>query len=69
MFSRMDPGQFIGLVAVGGGLLCGMVGIVMGCWLEWRKVSAASELKQNMLDRGMSAEEIQTAPPWFSITR
>jgi hypothetical protein len=56
----MEPGELIGLVAVAGGLLCGIVGIVMGCWLEMRKVAGANDLKQNMLERGMSAEEIQT---------
>lgn len=60
LFSRMDPGQFIGLVAVGGGLLVAIVAILTGCVTSMRNTAAANELKQNMLDRGMSAEDIQT---------
>lgn len=60
LFSRFEPGQFIGLVAVGGSMLCGIVGIVMGCWLEMRKVATAAALKQDMLNRGMPADEIRT---------
>jgi hypothetical protein len=59
MLSKMDGGDFIALVAVSGGLLCGIVGIIMGCWLEMRRVAANSALKQDMLDRGMSADEIR----------
>ena len=60
LLTRFEPGQFIGLVAVAGGMLCGIVGIVMGCWLEMRKVATAAALKQDMLNRGMSADEIRT---------
>jgi hypothetical protein len=60
LLAKMSPGALIGLVAVTGGLLCGIVGIVMGCWLEMRKVSATTALKQDMLDRGLSAEDIKT---------
>jgi hypothetical protein len=56
ILSKFDSGEFIGLVAVVGGLLCGLTAIVMGCWLEIRKVA----LKQDLVDRGMSAEDIQT---------
>jgi hypothetical protein len=58
--SRFDPGQVIGLVAVTGGLLCGLVAIVMGIWLEMRRTETAAILKQDMLNRGMTADEIRT---------
>jgi len=61
--SKFDGGELIGLVAVSGGLLCGILcgvtGIIMGCWVELRKTEAAATLKQDMLNRGMSADEIR----------
>jgi hypothetical protein len=60
MLSRFEPGHVIGLAAVVLGVACGIVGIVMGCWLEMRKVAATAALKQDMLNRGMSADEIRT---------
>jgi len=60
VLSRFEPGQLIGLVAVVGGLFCGMTGIVMGVWHANRKAELDAALKQSMLDRGMSPGEIQT---------
>jgi hypothetical protein len=59
LLSKFEPGQLIGLVAVSGGLLCGLVAIVMGIRLEMRRMELAADLKKNMLDRGMTAEEIR----------
>jgi hypothetical protein len=57
--AKFDAGEFIGLVAVGGGLLCGIIAIIMGVWHETRKAELAASLKQDMLNRGMSADEIR----------
>jgi hypothetical protein len=59
LLSKFEPGQLIGLVAVSGGLLCGLVAIVMGIGLEMHRVNIAASLKKSMLDRGMTAEEIR----------
>jgi hypothetical protein len=59
LLSKFEPGHFIGLVAVAGGLTCGLVAIVMGIGLEMHRVNIAASLKKNMLDRGMTAEEIR----------
>lgn len=56
---KMEPGHLIGLVAVVGGLACGIVAIVMGVGLEIRRVELAAALKRDMLERGMTAEEIR----------
>ena len=56
---KMGPGHLIGLVAVAGGLVCGIVAIVMGIGLEIRRVELAAALKKDMLERGMTAEEIR----------
>ena len=57
--SKFDAGELIGLVAVGGGLLipilCGLTAIVTEHFFKLRQLA----LKQDMINRGMSAEEIQ----------
>ena len=58
--SKFDGGELIGLVAVAGGLLCGVVAILWGAWNKTRRAEIAAALKQDMLNRGMSAEEIRT---------
>ncbi|HXY32731.1 MAG TPA: hypothetical protein VEI07_00805 [Planctomycetaceae bacterium] len=60
MFSTMNYGQFMGLLALGGGLLIGLVAVLGGLLAEIRKTEIAGMLKQDMLARGMSAEEIRT---------
>lgn len=53
--ARFSGGELIGLVAVVGGLLCGIFGILGHFWHENR----VTALKRDMVERGMSAEEIQ----------
>ena len=59
LLSKIEPGQIIGLVAVIGAFACGIVGIVMGVGLVTRRVELAADLKKDMLERGMSAQEIR----------
>jgi hypothetical protein len=59
LLSRFDSGELIGLVAVVGAFLCGLPAVVMGIWLAIRQTETAAALKQDMLNRGMSAEEIR----------
>jgi hypothetical protein len=57
--SRFNAGETIALVAVAGGLLipilCGVTAIILDGWIKLRQLA----LKQEMLNRGMSAEEIR----------
>jgi hypothetical protein len=55
LLTKVDPGLLIGLVSVVGGVAIAIVAIVMGVGLEIRRV----ELKKDMLERGMTAEEIR----------
>jgi hypothetical protein len=56
LLSRFSPIDFIWIVGIGGGLLWGIVCSVGKHWERIRQV----ELKQDMLNRGMSADEIKT---------
>jgi hypothetical protein len=57
--NKLEGGEIIGLVAVTGGLL---VAIIATAATQWRRVRVAeieASLKQQMLDKGMSAAEIE----------
>jgi len=58
--SKSTPGELMGLVSIVGGLICGIVTIIATYWYSSHKVDIAAKLKTDMLDRGMSAEEIKT---------
>jgi hypothetical protein len=58
--SRMNYGEMMGFVALGGGLLIGFIAVLGGVWSEIRKTEIAAGLKHDMLERGLSAGEIQT---------
>jgi hypothetical protein len=67
VFSKFDSGEMIGLVAVAGvilcGLVCGTLGIFLGFYAQaqkTRQVEVVAALKQDMVNRGMSADEIRT---------
>ena len=56
ILSRFNSGELIGLVSIVGGMLIGVIAIVAHFWHQNR----LTELKREMLTRGMSAEEIKT---------
>jgi hypothetical protein len=58
--AKFSPDELIGFVAVVGWFLCGMLAIVMVFWHKIRNAEIAAVLKRDMLQRGMSAHEIQT---------
>jgi hypothetical protein len=63
LMSKFNSGELIGLVTVGGGLLVALCGIVLGFFSQWqktRRVEMLSALKQDMLNRGMSGDDIRT---------
>jgi hypothetical protein len=59
MLSRFNFGELMGFLAVGGGLLIGLVAVAGGLWVELRKNEMTAALKQDMLSRGMSPDEIK----------
>lgn len=60
LLSKFNPGELIAVVAIVGGLICGSLVMIGDYWHRIRKAELAARLKQDMLDRGMSAEEIRT---------
>ena len=65
LLSKFDSGQLIGLVLGGiallGGSVCGVVGIIAGVIHSRHNAHRAeveAALKQDMLNRGMSAQDI-----------
>jgi hypothetical protein len=57
--SRFSGGELIALVAIVGGLICGVLVLAGDYWHRIRKAEINAKLKQDMLDRGMTAEEIR----------
>ena len=58
--SKFRSDEIIGLVTIVGSLLFLISPIVAICWYKIHKNSTLAALKQDMLDRGMSAEDIKT---------
>ena len=57
---RFSPGEMIAIVSIVGGLIVVMFALAADIWQRARKVEIEAKLKQDMLDRGMSADEIRT---------
>ena len=60
LLSKFDGGELIGVIAVVGGLLCAITAIIAGAWTKVRRTEIAAALKHDMLNRGMSADDIRT---------
>ena len=59
LIAKFDGGQLIGLVAVVIGPLVAIVAIMCHQWRKVRIAEMEGALKQQMLDKGMSAEDIE----------
>jgi hypothetical protein len=55
----IEPGAIIGIVAVSGGLLCALTSIVMCKASEIHRANLNYSLKKDMLERGMTPEEMR----------
>jgi hypothetical protein len=69
IFAR-EPGILVAVVAIVGGTLISVTAVLAYHWLAARRNETESALKRDMLERGMSAEEIErvikasSASPW-----
>lgn len=59
LLSKFSGGELIAIVAIVGGLVCGVLVVAGEFWHRIRKAEIAAKLKQDMLDRGMTPEEIR----------
>jgi hypothetical protein len=57
--SKFSGGELIAVIAIVGGLVCGVIVMIGEGWRRIRKAEIEAKLKTDMLDRGMSAEEIK----------
>jgi hypothetical protein len=57
--SKFNGGELIAVIAIVGGLICGVIVMIGEFWRRIRKAEIDAKLKTDMLDRGMSAEEIK----------
>lgn len=56
--SKFNGGELIGFAAVLGTFVCGSVAIIMGIWHATKTAEIAASLKRDMINKGMSADEI-----------
>ncbi len=73
MFERIMPSDILPIIAVtlgvGGGVLIAMTAIILGFWRRARDRKIVASLIQDMLDRNMSAVEIQQImSTWQSLS-
>jgi hypothetical protein len=59
LLSKFSGGELIAVVAIVGGLICGVLVVAGEFWHRIRKAEIAAKLKQDMLDRGMTPDEIR----------
>jgi hypothetical protein len=58
--SKLNSDDLCGVLCVAGGLVFGITAVIASIWFKLRKAEIAATLKQDMLNRGMSADEIKT---------
>jgi hypothetical protein len=63
LLSKFDSGDLMGLVAVLATAVCGIVGILYAFYWQsqvTRRAELTAALKQDMLNRGMTADDIRS---------
>jgi hypothetical protein len=60
IISRFDAEEFVVLVVAVGTVLFFLALVIGNYWRDVRLAELEAKLKQDMLDRGMSADEIKT---------
>jgi hypothetical protein len=58
--SKFNSGEMLGFVSIVGGLLFTLLMSAGHYWHKIRLAEIDAKMKQDMLDRGMSADEIKT---------
>jgi hypothetical protein len=55
----LDPDTLVLVLIFGGGMVVGLVGIIAHHWRRLRQTEIETEMKREMLNRGMSAEDVE----------
>lgn len=55
----LDPDTLALVLIFGGGMVVGLVGIIAYHWRRLRQTEIETEMKREMLNRGMSAEDVE----------
>ena len=59
LLTELNGGELIGLIAVVGAMLVAAIKVIAGSWQRTRCTEIEASLKHDMLERGMSADEIE----------
>ena len=59
LLDRLNGGEIIAIIAVVMGPLIAIVAVIMGHWRKVKIAEIEAALKQQMIDKGMSADEIE----------
>lgn len=59
LLSRLEPSHIIPIVAIGGGILWGIVSSLAVAWTKVRKAELQANLKRDLVGQGRSADEIE----------
>jgi hypothetical protein len=66
LLSQMTGGQLIAVIAISGAMLVAAISVLSGAWVSVRQTECRTRrfeletaLKKDMLDRGMSLDEIE----------
>lgn len=62
---KIGQGQIVPVLAITLGALVGAIAIISGCLTAHARLRHDAELRKNMLDRGMSAAEVEVAMRGF----
>ena len=60
VLTRLDSNDLVGVVGIISGLAMSAAFGLSTAWSRMRRAQIAADLKRDMLDRGLSAEEIKT---------
>lgn len=63
--NKMNSGDLVALLAISGALLAVLLAIICGFLYSYAKIRHEASLRRDMMDRGMTAEEIEIATANF----
>ena len=59
ILSKVNSHDMVAVIAIAGGILVAITAIIAGNWARMRRTEMELALKRDMLERGLSAEDIE----------